>query len=82
MSDDNTIELVRHLRIMARYEHGDMAISANAADEITRLRAENERLRARIENLEREMRFIGRLDYPPTRLSARDRARAALEAKP
>jgi len=44
--------------------------------------AEVERLRARIENLEREMRFIGRLDYPPTRLSARDRARAALEAKP
>jgi hypothetical protein len=44
--------------------------------------AEIKRLRARIENLEREMRFIGRLDYPPTRLSARDRARAALEAKP
>ena len=45
MSDDNTIELVRHLRIMARYEHGDMSISANAADEITRLRAENIHLR-------------------------------------
>jgi|694.fasta_scaffold01758_35 hypothetical protein len=44
--------------------------------------AEIERLRARVEHLEREMRFIGRLDYPPTRLSARDRARAALEAKP
>jgi hypothetical protein len=59
--------------------------------EVTRLRSlmrqkdmEITRLRVRIENLEREMRFIGRLDYPPTRLSAKDRARAALkeEAKP
>jgi hypothetical protein len=42
--------------------------------------AEIERLRARVEHLEREMRFIGRLDYPPTRLSAQNRARAALTA--
>jgi hypothetical protein len=41
---------------------------------------EIERLRARVEHLEREMRFIGRLDYPPTRLSAQNRARAALTA--
>jgi hypothetical protein len=47
-----------------------------------RMCEEIEELRDRIEHLEREMRFIGRLDYPPTRLSARDRARAALEAKP
>ena len=45
-------------------------------------RDEIERLRARVEALEREMRFIGRLDYPPTRMSAQNRARAALEAKP
>jgi len=55
---------------------GPTAAEMKMAQEITRLRA-------RIENLEREMRFIGRLDYPPTRLSAKDRARAALkEAKP
>jgi hypothetical protein len=42
--------------------------------------AEIERLRVRVEHLEREMRFIGRLDYPPTRLSAQNRARAALTA--
>jgi hypothetical protein len=42
--------------------------------------AEIERLRVRVEYLEREMRFIGRLDYPPTRLSAQNRARAALTA--
>jgi outer membrane murein-binding lipoprotein Lpp len=40
--------------------------------------AEIQRLRARVEQLEREMRYIGRLDYPPTRMAARDRARAAL----
>jgi hypothetical protein len=39
MSDNDTIELVRHLRAMARYEHGDMTIAADAADEIERLRA-------------------------------------------
>ena len=49
-------------------------VSAEAHD------AEIERLRARVEHLEREMRFIGRLDYPPTRLSAQNRARAALTA--
>jgi predicted RNase H-like nuclease (RuvC/YqgF family) len=57
-------------------------VIARMCEEIEELRAEIERLRARAEHLEREMRFIGRLDYPPTRLSARDRARAALEAKP
>jgi len=44
MSDD-TIELVRHLRAMARYEHGDMTIAADAADEIERLRAERDALK-------------------------------------
>jgi hypothetical protein len=40
MSDNDTIELVRHLRAMARYEHGDMTIADDAAAEIERLRAE------------------------------------------
>jgi hypothetical protein len=57
MSDDNTIELVRHLRIIARYQNGDMEISANAADEITRLRAHNEKMLAHSVDLERMLSF-------------------------
>jgi hypothetical protein len=45
MSDNDTIELVRHLRAMARYEHGDMTIAEDAAAEIERLRAERDALR-------------------------------------
>jgi hypothetical protein len=39
MSDHDTIELVRHLRAMARCEHEDMTVVVDAADEIERLRA-------------------------------------------
>jgi len=46
MSDNDTIELVRHLRAMARYEHGDMTIADDAAAEIERLRAERDALKA------------------------------------
>jgi len=45
MSIDDTIELVRHLRAMARYEHGDMTIADDAAAEIERLRAERDALK-------------------------------------
>jgi vancomycin resistance protein YoaR len=45
MSDNDTIELVRHLRAMARYEHGDMTIADDAAAEIERLRAERDALK-------------------------------------
>jgi hypothetical protein len=45
MSDNDTIELVRHLRAMARYEHGDMTIADDAAAEIERLRARVDSLR-------------------------------------
>jgi hypothetical protein len=46
MSDNDTIELVRHLRAMARYEHGDMTIADDAAAEIERLRAERNALKS------------------------------------
>jgi vancomycin resistance protein YoaR len=45
MSDNDIIELVRHLRAMARYEHGDMTIADDAAAEIERLRAERDALK-------------------------------------
>ena len=45
MSDNDTIELVRHLRAMARYEHGDMTIADDAAAGIERLRAERDALK-------------------------------------
>lgn len=51
MNDNDTIELVRHLRAMARYEHGDMTIAADAADEIERLRAEIARYRAGLQRI-------------------------------
>ena len=45
MSDNDTIELVGHLRAMAQYEHGDMTIADDAAAEIERLRAERDALK-------------------------------------
>ncbi len=68
-----------HQRCMEHPDHQNGMVSEGMIR--ARMCEEIEELRDRIEHLEREMRFIGRLDYPPTRLSARDRARAALEAK-
>jgi len=45
MSDNDTIELVRHLRAMARCEHEDMTVVVDAAAEIERLRAERDALK-------------------------------------
>ena len=72
MSDNDTIELVRHLRAMARCEHEDMTVVVDAAAEIERLRAEVQeqarllgmggereaQLLARVEVLERACRLI------------------------
>jgi len=51
MSDNDTIELVRHLRAMARCEHEDMTVVVDAAAEI-------ERLRSRVEVLEAVLHAI------------------------
>jgi hypothetical protein len=77
MSDNDTIELVRHLRAMARYEHGDMTIADDAAAEI-------ERLRARVDSLRWPLAVYVHAhqtgnSVPPHIEAA---ARAALEAKP
>jgi len=45
MSDNDIIELVRHLRAMARCEHEDMTVVVDAAAEIERLRAERDALK-------------------------------------
>jgi len=68
MSED----IVKKLRVLPDLmtDFGRAGLFSEAAAEIERLREQNERLRARLEDLEREMRFLGRLDYPLTRLSA------------
>jgi hypothetical protein len=77
MSDNDTIELVRHLRAMARYEHGDMTIADDAAAEI-------ERLRARVDSLRWPLAVYVHAHQTgnsvPSHIEAA--ARAALEAKP
>jgi hypothetical protein len=67
-----------HQRCMEHPDHQNGMVSEGMIR--ARMCEEIEELRDRIEHLEREMRFIGRLDYPPTRLSAQNRARAALTA--
>jgi len=76
MSDD----IIARLRSAEPYDYGGSGVVVGwLKDDPTEEAAEEiERLRARVEQLEREMRYIGRLDYPPTRMAARDRARAAL----
>jgi outer membrane murein-binding lipoprotein Lpp len=70
-------DVVERLQAWSQLVASGLQVPAAAAamDEAS---AEIQRLRARVEQLEREMRYIGRLDYPTTRMSARDRARAAL----
>jgi hypothetical protein len=46
MSDKDIIELISQLRAMARCEHEDMTVVVDAADEIERLRAERDALKA------------------------------------
>jgi hypothetical protein len=46
MSDD----LITLLRELAAAKHGDLSVAADAADEVERLRADNERLRAEVEH--------------------------------
>ena len=76
MSDNDIIELVRHLRAMARCEHEDMTVVVDAADEITRLRAEvHEQARMLGMSAEREAKLRARVEVL-------EMVRAALEAKP
>jgi len=84
MSDEVQKSILTEIRARheqdQRWRNGPSMICPHAHDDRGWLLGEIERLRACVEHLEREMRFIGRVDYPPTRLSAQNRARAALTA--
>jgi hypothetical protein len=43
--------LIKNLRNLAAFAHGDVSFADEAADEIERLRAENERLREALEKI-------------------------------
>ena len=45
-------DIVENLRSLSRYEHADLSVGDEAANEIEQLRAEIERLQSRLANLE------------------------------
>lgn len=59
MSDD----LVANLRSLSRYEHADLSIADEAADEIERLRAENVKLREALAREDDRIRTLSRRSY-------------------
>jgi hypothetical protein len=70
--------LSKNLRDLAALVHADVSVADEAADEIERLRAENERLREALECLNDEQNGPPLLGHERSWCAAMEKARAAL----